>query len=672
MIEPPKATKAPTIERKAILDWSTGTVTDYDARRVVDNSLVSTSNMVLEQNGVIRPRPALVQYGPQPIGKVLGEIFECKVMEGTTPKFYMVAMMVKDGVANVYYATGESASWTKVEGRDYAANAPAHFVQVRGKILVLNGEALSFVDTKTWQATAFQSIEDPEQAPSCAATGLSGSEFKVYYAITANSTVGETAGSPVAAQAISTQRDLWSSGQKVTITWGEVEGAKGYNVYMGVSADGAGQPELYLIASGLDPTIRSFTDDGKKAQILSHGSLPNFNSTSGPKARRGTVVNGRVWLVGDVENPYYVRRGGDYDHELDFSPGNGGGFTPIASGTKEVPIAVMPFRKGSGDSTVVVLTQGANGSGKRYHLVRTQLTYGDETIVAWEVVEDSGTDGTDSPDGVVIYNNSLYYPSRDGFKTTGTIPQLQNVLSTTQITATIKDQIALLNTKSMDKAVGLAYEGCLYWALPVSSDENSQVWVLDIEHDGAWILAWHLKIDWMWLYNDNFGETHFLILSNNKIFQMSRHFATQDDHVPFMTEARSGQIKWSKDGRDWARLIQVVFTLLRPYGKINLDVSGYTEDGEMTWRESITITSNSVPVGFSDLHRGWGKPHGFSKLVGVRHNANDNRNTVDAIVEVDEDVQWFEYRISSTASGVDYAVSSVVAEYVGIGIKDLS
>ena len=92
----------------------------------------------------------------------------------------------------------------------------------------------------------------------------------------------------------------------------------------------------------------------------------------------------------------------------------------------------------------------------------------------------------------------------------------------------------------------------------------------------------------------------------------------------------------------------------------------------MYWRLSFTITTNSIPVGFSDLNRGWNKPHGFSKLVGTRHNVDDDRDTVDVIVEVDEDVQWFEYRISSTTSGVDYAISSVVAEYVGIGIKDLS
>lgn len=78
MIDPPKATKPPEIKRKAIMDWTNGTVTDYDARRLVDNSLLRTTNMVLEQNGVVRPRPSLMPYGPQPIGRILGELLSAK------------------------------------------------------------------------------------------------------------------------------------------------------------------------------------------------------------------------------------------------------------------------------------------------------------------------------------------------------------------------------------------------------------------------------------------------------------------------------------------------------------------------------------------------------------------------------------------------------------------
>ena len=130
MIDPPKATKPPEIKRKAIMDWTNGTVTDYDARRLVDNSLLRTTNMVLEQNGVVRPRPSLMPYGPQPIGRILGELFECKVMEGNRPVFYLLAMMVVDGKANLYRTKGEDATWLKINGKDYGTEAMVHFLLI--------------------------------------------------------------------------------------------------------------------------------------------------------------------------------------------------------------------------------------------------------------------------------------------------------------------------------------------------------------------------------------------------------------------------------------------------------------------------------------------------------------------------------------------------------------
>ena len=676
MIDPPKATKPPEIKRKAIMDWTNGTVTDYDARRLVDDSLARTANVILEQNGVVRPRPALAKYGPQPIGTVLGELYECKVMNGSSPTYYLIAMMKVEGKANVYYAKGEDTTWTKAEGKDYDNSASAHFLLIRGNVLILNGvDTLSYLDTSSWTITEFKKIEAVVKAPTLKEVHeLEGDAFKIYYAVTANSTVGETEGSPVLSQPVSTQRDMWDPDKNwVTIEWEPTPGATSYNVYMGTSADGAGEPELYLIAGNLDPETRKFTDNGSRSQDLGRGPMPNYNSTAGPKAKRGSVINGRVWLTGDSDNPFYVWRGGDYDHELDFSPSNGGGFSAIANGTKEVPISVMPFRKGQGDSTVVVLTQGSNGSGKRYHLAPSTISYGGGSFVAWSVTEDSGSDGTDSPDGVVIYNNSLYYPSRDGFKTTGTMPQLQNVLSTNRISNTIKDSVSLLNTRAMEKAVGIAYEGKIYWSLPMGSDQNNQVWVYDVERKGAWMLAWHIPADWLTLYNDNSGKTHFLVLANNKIFEMVRTLRTQDGGQPFTTEIKSGKVEWSKDGRDWARLIQIVFTLLKPRGNISIEVSGYTEDGELKWTQQVSVSTNKTARGWSEAMRGWTSLRRWSD-VGEEFDDTDNNSidSQDVIVEIDEDVQWFDYRISSTESGVDYSLSSVVAEYVPIGIKDLS
>lgn len=671
MIKPPQPTKAPNIERKAVLDWTAGTVTDYNSRRIVDNALKSSKNVTLEQNGVIRPRPSMKLYGPQPKGRILGELFECKTMEGRQATFHLISVQEVDGVAKAFHALGEDEEWTEIEGKTYNATAPCHFLMVANKVLVLNGEdTLSYIDPYTWEVTTYEAVSDPTTAPTGTATGLDGTTFNIYYAISANSTVGETAVSPTLTLPISTQRDLWSGDMKVSLSWTAVAGAKSYNVYMGVTSDGQGDVKLYTIAENLDAAKTTFVDDGSRAQNLMHPTN-TYNSTAGPKATRGTVVNGRVWMVGDKDNPYYIWYGGDTGFELDFSPSNGGGWTTVASGTKEVPVSVKPFRNGTGNNTIVVLTQGSNGSGRRYQIAPQTVNYGNASFVMWSTSEDGGAEGTDSPDGVVFYNNSLYYPSRNGFRTTGTMPQLQNVLSTKDVSATIRNNIDLLNTGALDKAVGLAWSNKIYWSLPVGADHNNRVWILDLEHKGAWILSWHIDVDWMTLYNDNSGRTHFLMVSGNKIYEHTRTMNTTDEEEAFDVEVSSGDIQWQKDGREWARLIQVVFTLLDPVGEIDIQVTAHTEDGDQVFTEHLSVPNPNLAEGWSEARQPFGSTSWSQSTYDVSEEAA-RQKFVDVMVEVDEDVQWFSYKISSTGKGVDFATNSVVAEYVSIGIKDLS
>lgn len=672
MINPPKATKAPEIKRKSVLDWSVGTVTDYDSRRIVEDALKSSANMVLEQNGVVRPRPSLVKYGPQPANEILGELFECKVVNGTNISFYLISMQVNGNNAYIHYARGEDSTWTKISTKAYDKTAPAHFVQIGDKVLVMNGvNALSYIDLSNWTITAFNKITDPASAPTATATGLSGSGFLVYYAVTANSSVGETKASAAASLTIGKSRDSWdSSTQYVSLSWTAVTGATGYNVYVGTARDGEGNPAMYLLKANIDSTITTFKDDGSGAIDISRVA-PEYNSTAGPKATRGTVVNGRLWLVGDTDNPYYVWYGGDWGHEIDFSPsGNGGGYITVASGTKEIPIAVVPFRRGTGDSTVVVLTQGSNGSGRRFQISNSTVSYGDESVVVWAPTEDSGRDGTDSPDAIVIYNNSLYYPSRDGFKTTGTMPSLQNILSTRSISATIQDQISLLKSSAMSKAVGLAYEGRIYWALPLGDTENNRVWIYHPDQKGAWMTSWYLDAKWLSLYNDNSGDTHFLMYcADGHIYELDRYTATRDDGVAFETDMTSGMIQFSKDGRDWARLIQIVFTFLKPKGEISITVEAMTEDGIMRYKQTLFPKLNTSAIGWSKVTNSTPRMRAWSNLDIPEESLQDS---VDEIVEIDEDVQWFTYSIHTAKAGTDYKISSVVAEHVPIGIKDLS
>lgn len=676
MLTVPKATKPPEIKTVSIRNWLNGTVTARDDARTPLEGLRSSGNVVLDQDGTVRPRPSLTQYGPQPTGTILGSIYEFREFDGLDAENWLICIQDVSGTASVYIARGEDSSWTQCTGKTYDTDARAEFLQVDDKVLIMNGvDNLSYLTIGGTTITPFTALSNPSAPTLDTKTGLSGTDFNVYYAITANSTVGQTAVSTSLTVDVSTDRDIWDSAtQSIKIAWSAVSNAQSYNVYCGTSADGAGAPTLYAIATGLDAGTLEFTDNGTRALQLDKPA-PDYNSTAGPKASRAELINQRVWMVGDSDNRGYLWRGGDPGFELDFSPSNGGGYTPIPMGGKDVPVQVKPFRTGQGEPRVTVLSQETNGRGKRYTITPQDVTYANQSFVVWRVSEDSGQDGTDSPNGVVLYDNNIYYPSRDGFKSTGTRPQLQNVLSTDRITNTIKDDVFTLNTSAMDKCVGLASDGKIYWALPVNSSSNNEIWVLDLDRKGAWMKPWNISADWMLLYNDNDGVTHHLVLSNNTIYELSYRALTADDGSAFSTNGNSGQIRFSKDGREWARVLRLIFTILRPQGTINFTASGKTEDTPLAVVGSESFTPVSSRAGWSEPGSGWsnsgkGYLRGWSEInvVPVSYNSA----TQEVAIEIDEDLQWISYGWTTSGSGVSYNISDVVAEYVPIGIKDLS
>lgn len=675
MITAPRPTKAPTIKRVSVKNWIRGTITAYDDGRTPVDGLRSSGNVVLDQDGTVRPRPSLSRYGPQPTGTILGEVFEFKNVSGLTSTTWMASLQNVSGTTKVYIAKGEDTSWTVCNGKTYDNTATARFLQIGNKVLVLNGtDALSYLDIPTSTVIPFTALTTPS-APTIAnngSTNLTTAGFlNIYYAVTASSTVGETIGSASTTQSINADRDLWNPAtQSLKITWSAVTGAKNYNLYMAIAAPG-GLPTLYLLKPNIDPNTLNFVDDGSLSPDTTH-PIPTTDSTAGPKASRGAVINGRVFLVGDKDQPFYVRYGGDFGFELDFSPANGGGFTPVGSGTKEVPVAVKPFRDGRGNAQITVLCQGTNGRGKRYILTPDSLTFASQIISFYDVTEDNGQDGTDSPDGVILYNDSLWYPSRDGFKTTGTKPQLQNVLSTDRVSNTIQGDIKTLNNAAMNKCVGLGFEGRLYWAVPVGSTSNNEIWVLDLDRQGAWMKPWSVSADWMWLYNDNSGTSHHLILSNNVISEFTYAQSTSDNGTAFATTWNSGQIGFSPDMREWGKVIQLVFVFLRLQGNISITVAGKTEDSSLAAVGSASVTPTTTIAGWSEPSKyiiGWGR-RAWSKVETVP--VQFNSATTEVIVEVDEELQWYQYGGTTTTVGVSYQLADVIAEYVEIGIKDLT
>lgn len=538
--------------------------------------------------------------------------------------------------------------------------------------MIMNGvDTLSYLNIATSTVVPFSALPTPSAPTLNAINTITTGAFPITYRVSINSSVGETAASNTLTTSANKDRDTWSGTENIVINLPSIGSGASYNVYCGV----VGNFE-YLIAANISSSATTFTDTGGANLPQDFTRLyPTTNSTAGPKVSRGASIGGRAFLVGDKDNPYYVWNGGDPGFELDFSPANGGGFNLIGNGTKDLPIAVKSFRDGKGTAQITVLCQGTNGNGKRFIMTPDQVTLGSTIISFYDITEDNGKDGTDSPDGIITYNDSLWYPSRDGFKTTGTKPQLQNVLTTDRVSNTIQSEMKLLTSSAMPGVCGLGFEGRLYWALPVSSDSNSEIWVLDLDRKGAWMKPWSISCQWMWLYNGNTTDTHHLILSGNAIYDLSYSALTTDNGTAVQTNAQSGQIYFSDDKRMWVKLLQVIIVVLRPQGEINFQITGKTEDANLqALGEPTTFTSDTTTTvaGWGEVNKhitGWGRNR-WSKVLLVPTSTNDA--TQEVIIEIDEEVQWAAYAWNTSKVGVDYNISDVVYEFIEIGIRDLS
>ncbi len=667
---PNRAVKKPKIESLSYREWTEGTVTSRDDGRTPVKGLRATGNVQLTQDGTIGPRPSLLPYGTALPGTLLGDMFEFVQTTGTTKVNWIGALFNVSGTVK-FYICKDGGTWQVCNGKTFNVNGSGEFFQIEDKVGICTSlDHFAYFDVNTAGLTntvvPTVALTDPSAPTLGATTNLVGTNHKYWYAITKNSTVGQTAVSAYLEVNVKDQRETWvpdgATPQSVTINWTADASAASYNVYMSTVNPSTGALGK-LIASGVSGT--TFTDNGS-AQTLVSVTAPVVNTTAGPKAIRGTVINGQVFLI-DAEDLHLVRAGGTSAGSLlDFSPFGGGGDIPIGRGTKEFPVAIKLVQSGQG-SKITVFCRGTNGYGKRYVIKPDTLTSGDDVIAFYGVEEDNGEDGTDSPHGVVMYKDDAWYPSRDGFKKTGVKPSLQTMLKTDTISETIEKDVKNLSSQYMDKCVGLAYQGQIYWALPVGSSTNNEIWVLNTK-DGAWMKPWNISATTMTLYNDNMGNSHFLIVSNNVLYELTESQATMDGSIPVRTNITSGFIKFSENGQDWAKVIDVTFVVQRPQGQLNFTVSGRLKGGNsLASVGNKSFTSSSTVAGWGEA--GWGGApsaiYGWSNfdVVPVAY-ADASRNVT---IKVNKLCKWITWELNTSTSGVNYQLTDVIIRYVKVG-----
>ena len=589
---------------------------------------------------------------------------------GTTPAPHVASTQTGGPVATVCIRK-DGGTWTQVTSgapaydlNAWATFTPGAAINNSGtednRVYVNDGvDEMSYLDIPTTAIVQYTGLAAPG-TPSLTPTGLTGSNFTQYYAITSNGPGGESAPSTAGTQAISTERAYWaSSTQNIALSWSGVSGATSYSIYTGDISS-----QLYFLAT---VSGTSFTDNGSVATNL-YKQMPVADSSSGPILTTMVNVDNQLFGCGDKNNPNYLWYSGQAYHFGDFSFNpQGGGYALIDYGGDTVPTAPFAFQDGKGNPVVSILTYGQAGRGKLLHFTTTTQTVGSTTLTFPDIYEASSKDGSPSPRGISLYNNNAYYCTGNQFKTTGIKPNIINILSTDTIFNQGLPDLARLTLSALNNACSLEYLGKIYNFLPVDgSTTNNTCWILDLTRGGLWILEWPISVQAAWLYEDNSGIPHFLTLQGGVCLELDLlrvSTPTQDNGVAFPTVLGSGAMVFDEGGMAMFSSYFTYFKFLFPLGTINVDINGITEDEP---NYSTLLASDSVDINPSLSRIGYGQmtysnpaanlPTTYSGNVGPIIETPQDVSPL--AIEVDEIVNQQSWVITTTLPNCDYLFSS--------------
>ena len=567
--------------------WNKGYISTIDNSRRDIESFSELTNMEIVQDFIARPRPPLVPYGTQPNKTVIGRT---NIRYNSTRS---IIWAMNDGGTGKLYKQTDGGSITSIGG-SYDDEAWLMGVQSKAKLYMYNGvNNLSYINLATNTVHTYTALSTPAIS-SVTKNGMTGSSFTHYYRVTANNEVGESIASASGSVTSGKVREAWiENTDYTTVSWSAITGATSYTIYYG--DDPLNCFELYTVGGN---ATTSFIDYGTLAPNT-FKLAPEGNST------QGAVF---IWMYCDAKNSQLF--GVTSDNKLyysapgtgDFSPYNGGGWVSIDEDGDTQLNFVDGFRNGKGDPVITVSARGAAGKGKLFHISFETLTVGDQVIIYPNVYEANGQSGTYAPRATLKERDALHYFTGQDVRSTGTSQNIVNILTTNTNSQGIEPDLEKINLSALHNACGVSSRDRLFFALPVGSDENNEIWYMDLSRKGIWVLRWTVPAKDLWLYEDSEGQTHFCALVNNRVLEFTRAGSEphQDDGVAWRSNAGFSSLVWDEDGLSLGSIRNQYFKLLFPKGTINVNATGLTRKGVTTSVGSDSYTVTTTPTGYDD------------------------------------------------------------------------
>lgn len=489
-------------------------------------------------------------------------------------------------------------------------------------LVPLNGkDTLRWIDLETFEMVVLTFIPNPSNAPTAAATGITGSgSFNVYYGVTFNGPGGgETAISPILAQAVNKSRSTWKADgtEYLTVTRNNSapSGALTWNLYMAIALQGTTPvaSDMAMLVSDIPLATTTVVDNGSLPWDLTVNTAPSENSTEGIKASYG-LNDGSIPIVyGDPDNPYAIYFGGTTDEGVSFGVSKGAQRLQLNKGTNYYPTSVVGFRNNQNIPSLLALFSNTEGISKQQTVTQKTLTYGNNITNYWAADElNAGAAGVSAPYAVVNYLGQLVYPGAGQIISINTQANLQNVLKPTTISREFEETYSSIRSEYFNKIVGTAWDSRIMFAVPSRGyDFNNQIMVYDVTNpDQPKRYIWDIKADWIGTVSPQNENSFVYVRQGKSFFRLEKSYVAADDTpsgvgVPFATSVEGSLLPSTEARNAYMALNQAVFYLAGFIGTITVGVNYVTQKGKVKTKTKTVVGNQYRRNSFA----GWGSQH---------------------------------------------------------------
>ena len=606
-----------------------GVNTLVSSSRLKKNEAVQATNLMLVEDGLWGKAWGTAYYGTDAGGAIVDGWTEFRKSDGTRE-----LIVFGNGLAKK--STNNGSTWATISGYTPTTGTPVNCIQLGDFLYACNGtDALA-----RYNGTAFYTYTALAAPTNLAGslTGISSGNYHYYYVVTAHNEIGETIASDEIDKAVNEDRDLWSSTDKIALTWTAVAGATSYSVYMG---EASGYYDWIT-----DIGTNQFDDTGQSNFSPNPYREPQSdNTTGGPKFSQMFVSDNRLWGVDDPNNPWTAYFSGKGSRTGLFSFTKGGGWIELEKGSKFTTNCGVDFQ-----NKAHVFCPAPSGRGTIWAIA---LSYNS----TWNFFDPTATKVTNqiacyAPRGVVQVENDVFFITKKGVFVLGNEPNItSDTLRTNELSAKIRDYVQAITDTNLQLVTAFYKDGKVFFSTPTKTfyyDRERMCWVKD----------WGFGSSQLGEYTDTNNVTRFLggMSTDGYLFEISVNHqgflgtAFSTKYLSPRFPADSNWIKFAKIKRAYVRLKNA-------QGSINFTVNGTQKSAAYS-----SLVSETISPGYSDSGLGWDQLGVCQLGTSLGTPTTFQEESLIRYAKVNKKLRDIQFEISTTGISDQYVLSGLIAE----------